>query len=196
MNHLSIFIFSVVLMLSCKAKKIKPEVPAADFFPVKSYLQGQLAQLDTSSSSFYKVETINGLADTTTIRNRDVKGYAASFTNIPDISAADTKNDYSIDHLYDDMLEAFVFTFTTKENHPIKREDVVLDPQLNEQGKNDITSVFVQMAEMRKDTSVQKNLLWQANKNFKIITTTEAPNLPVQTKTIQIFWNSFNSKNK
>jgi hypothetical protein len=196
MNHLLIFIFSTLFVISCKTKKPKPEVPAADFFPVKSYLQGQLAQLDTSSSSFYKVETIDGFSDTTTIRNSDVKGYAGSFTNIPDISAADTKNDYTIDHLYDDMLEAFVFTFTTKESHPIKREDVVLDPQLNDQGKNDIKSVFIQMDEMRKDTLVQKNLLWEANKNFRIITTIEAPNLPAQTKTIQVFWNAVNSKNK
>lgn len=196
MKRISFIILSAFVFVGCRSKKAKPDVPAADFFPVKSYLQGQVAQLDTSPASFYKVETINGRSDTVSIKNKDVKTYAADFINLPDISASAIKNDYSIDHLYDDMLEAFVFTFTTKEDHPVKREDVVLDPQLNDQGKNDIKSVFVQMDEIKKDTAVQKNLLWEANRNFKIITTLQVAQQPAQIKTVCIFWNVFAGKNK
>ena len=190
MNRIAI-IFFAVFIFSCKSKPVKPKVPAAEFFPVTSYLKGQVAMLDTSFYSFYKVETINGKIDTLSIRNKDVKLYAKDFTDLPDIGTSSIKDDYVIDNLYDDMLECFVFTFSTKQNYPVKREDVVLEPQPNEQNKNDIKSIFVQVEQQDKDTIVNKNLFWVANSNFKIITTKKLGDQPPQTKTVTIFWNGF-----
>lgn len=186
---------ALAFLLSCKSNRDKRDVPAEQFFPVTAYLKGELARLDTSLASFYKIETVDGKSDTTPIRNTDVKQYAKDFAALPDISAGEIKNDYQITHEYDDILNAFVFMFTTKEDHPVRREDVVLDPQPNSQGKNDIKSIFAEVWQMNGDSTVRKNMLWEAGKNFQVTTITEAGSTE-KTKKLQVFWNGFDSQNK
>lgn len=183
----------LVFMVGCKTKNKKPTVPAEQFFPVTSYLKGELSRMDTSLATFYKIETIDGKSDTVPIRNIDVKRYAADFATLPDISSEELKNDYEITHEYDDILNAFVFMFTTKEDHPVRREDVVLDPAPNEKGKNDIISVFVERWDNRGDTAIRKNMLWKAGENFQVTTVTEAGGIQ-KTKKLQVVWNGFDGQ--
>lgn len=188
------FFILLFLLAGCKAKKAKPDIPAEKFFPVTDYIRGELAKLDTSLATFYKIETANGISDTVPIRNADVKRYARDFATLPDISSNELKNDYQITHEYDDMLNAFVFMFTTNEDHPVKREDVVLDPAPNAQGKNDIQSIFVELWQNNGDTLVRKNMLWEAGKNFQVTTVSEAGGTQ-QTKKLQVVWNGFDGQN-
>ena len=188
------FLICLVLIAGCKAKKKSPEIPAEQFFPVTDYIKGELAKLDTSLGTFYKIETANGISDTVPIRNTDVKRYARDFATLPDISTDALRNDYQITHEYDDMLNAFVFMFTTNEDHPVKREDVVLDPAPNAQGKNDIQSIFVELWQNNGDTLVRKNMLWEAGKNFQVTTVSEAGGTQ-QTKKLQVVWNGFEGQN-
>lgn len=180
-----------LLVVSCKSKKDKkPEVPATNFFPVKDYINGQVARLDTSAYTFLKIQTVDGRSDTTTIRNAEVKEYAKDFLELPDISASDIKDDYEIAHLYDEELEAFAFTFTTKEDHPVKSEHVVVEPMPNAEGKNDIKSIFVDYWQTTGNEMIRKNLFWEANKSFQITIIPEAGN----TKRVRIVWNGFTSE--
>ena len=159
MNRLIVaFLFSLSLF-GCKSKKAKkPEVKAADFFPVKDYINGQVAKLDTSNYTFQKIETVDGRSDTTPIKNTEVKQYAKDFLELPDISSKDIKDDYEINHLYDEELQAFAFTFTTKEDHPVRSEHVVVEPMPNPEGKNDIKSIYVDMWQPQENTIIRKNL--------------------------------------
>src|SRR5688500_14669961 len=100
---LASFVFLIVL-IGCKGKNKKTDVPAEQFFPVTDYIKGELAKLDTSLATFYKIETVDGVSDTVPIRNTDVKRYARDFATLPDISSNELKNDYQITHEYDDML--------------------------------------------------------------------------------------------
>ena len=195
MNRLSIAFLLSLSFLGCKSKEAKKrEVPAADFFPVKDYINGQVAKLDTSAYSFLKIETTDGRSDTTTIKNNEVRQYAKDFLDLPDISSKEIKDDYEINHLYDEELEAFAFTFTTKEDHPVKSEHVVVDPMPNAEGKNDIKSIFVDMWQNREKANIRKNLFWEANKSFQITTTTEPQAGNSSTKRIRIVWNGFESQ--
>jgi hypothetical protein len=194
MSRITAFLFCSILM-ACKGKKNNTSVPADQFFPVPAYIKGELARLDTSLASFYKVETINGRSDTIPIRNEEVKQYASDFANLPDISTEDLKDDYQVTQTYDDMLGAYVFMFTTNENHPVRREDVVLDPELNAEGKNNIQSIFVELWDYSGDTAVRKNMLWEAGKNFQITTVGETAGSPT-TKKLQVFWNGFDSQSR
>ena len=190
---LASFVFLIVLT-GCKGKNKKTDVPAEQFFPVTDYIKGELAKLDTSLATFYKIETVDGVSDTVPIRNTDVKRYARDFATLPDISSNELKNDYQITHEYDDMLNAFVFMFTTNEDHPVKREDVVLDPAPNAQGKNDIQSIFVELWQNNGDTLVRKNMLWEAGKNFQVTTVSEAGGTQ-HAKKLQVVWNGFDGQN-
>lgn len=191
MKNLLFTLFLFSFLAGCGAKKKKPEVPEASFFPVVPYIKGEVARLDTSLSSFLKIETANGRSDTTPIKSTEVRRYAADFLSLPDISSPELKNDYEVTHLYDDMLNAFVFTFTTKEPHPVKREDVVLEPDAEDAGKNTVKSIFVERWGNENNTAVRKNLFWEAGKSFHVTTTSTLPNDSLSTKRLQVVWNRF-----
>lgn len=180
-----------VFLWSCKGKK-KSEVPADQFFPVPAYIHGELARLDTSLASFYKIETVDGRSDTVPIRNAEVRQYAAAFASLPDISSGELKNDYEVTKAYDDILGAYVFMFTTKEDHPVRREDVVLDTETDEDGANKIQSIFVEHWNDKGDTTIRKNMLWEAGKRFQITTVTSTGS-EQNTKKLQVIWNGFDS---
>lgn len=195
MKHFLMACFAPLFLIGCKSKKDnKPEVSAADFFPVKEYLNGQIARLDTSLYTFFKIETVDGRSDTTSIRNSDVKQYANDFRELPDLSDEEIRNDYSVDKFFDDIQNGFVFTYITKEDHPVKQQQVTVEPMFNEKGQNDIRSVFVDLWEMEDGTSVRKRMMWEAT-NFYITTTTEADGQPQKTKTTKIIWNGFDESN-
>ena len=194
MKNIVVVLFFTLCIVSCKSKKDeKPEVKAADFFPIKEYISGQVAKLDTANYQFLKIETIDGRTDTTPIKNSEVRQYANDFLTLPDISSKEIKDDYEIAHLYDEELDAFAFTFTTKENHPIRSEHVVVEPAPNAEMKNDIKSIFIDFWDARENKNIRKNLFWEANKSFQVTTTTEQQGKEASTKRVRIVWNGFES---
>jgi hypothetical protein len=193
MSRLIASFLCVAFFMSCKGKKKTSSVPADQFFPVPAYVKGELSRLDTSLATFYKIESADGKSDTVPIPNVEVKRYARDFATLPDISSGELKDDYEVTKAYDDILGSYVFMFTTKEDHPVRREDVVLDPALNAQGKNDIQSIFVELWQNSGDTAVRKNMLWEAGKNFQITTITDAGGTQ-KTKKLQVVWDGFDSQ--
>lgn len=183
------------VLLGCKGKKKKTSVPSEQFFPVSAYLKGEISRLDKSLHSFYKVETDSGRTDTVPIPNTEAKRLAADFYNLPDIGSEDLKDNYEVTHTYDDALNAFVFMFTTKEDLPVQREDVVLDPEPDAKGNYKILSIFAEVWKNNGDTTIRKNMLWNAGKSYQITTLTEAGGTE-KTEKLQVFWNGFDGTNR
>lgn len=194
MRFLACCTVSLLLLPACKGKNEKPEVPAEQFFPVSAYLKGEISRMDKSLNSFYKIETSEGKTDTVPISSAEAQRLAADFYTLPDISSDRLKNDYVVTHTYDDALNAFVFLFTTAENHLVQREDVVLDPQPDAKGNYPILSIFAMVQEARGDTAIQKNLLWEAGKRYQVTTVSRAGETE-QTKKLQVVWNGFDRQN-
>ena len=165
-------------------------MPRDNFF-VSDYIKGQVAVLDTIKYPFFKIETIDGKTDTSTITNTEAKNIAKEFIELPDISSENLRPDYDVSHLYDDLQEAFIFTYTTKENHPVQREDVTVEPQPNADNKNDIRSVYVDFQTAEENKSIRKNMLWDANKSFQITTTTDSPGTGQSIKRVTVIWKGF-----
>ena len=188
------FVFAVLLLLlvGCKSQKKKSDVPATNFF-VSDYLKGQVAMLDTVRHPFLKIETVDNHTDSSIISNTEVKNYAKNFLTLPDISSEKLKDDYEVSQLYDDLQEAFVFTYITKQNHPVQQENVTVEPQPNAKGQNDIRSVYADLWDSNKDTSIRKNMLWEANKSFQINTIIDVPGQPEKTRKLMIVWKGFDS---
>lgn len=183
------------LLIGCKGKKKKAPVPSEKFFPVSAYLKGEISRMDRSLASFYKVESMEGKPDTVPISNAEAKRLATDFYNLPDIGSDQLKDNYEVTHTYDDALNAFVFMFTTKEDLPVQREDVVLDPQPDAKGNYRIISIFAEVWKNSGDTTIRKNMLWNAGKNFQITTLSEAGGTE-KTKKLQVFWNGFEGTTK
>ena len=195
MNRIILLLLSLMLLIACNTKKeSKPAVPAANFF-VNDYIKGQVARLDTALFSFIKIETMDGRSDSMPIKNSDVRFYASDFLKLPDLAAAAIKDDYEVSHLYDELQNAFIFTYTTKENHPVREQHLTVEPEISPEGKSNIRSVYIDYWDSKGDTAIRKNMMWQAN-SFYITTTTEAPGQLQKIKTVKIIWNAFESQNK
>ena len=190
MNRIVFVLFPLLLLVGCKSKeKLKSDVPAANFL-VNDYIKGRVSQLDTSFFSFQKIETAEGHSDTVPIKNSDVRFFAQDFLNLPDLSSGDIKDDYEVSHLYDEIQQAFIFTYSTKEDHPVREQHVTVEPEINPGGKGNIRSVYVDFHDVKEDSSIRKNMMWEAN-SFYVTTITDASGQPQKIKTIKIIWRDF-----
>jgi hypothetical protein len=190
MKFLSYLFIIITLFSSCKSKRKKSD-PNAEFFPVAAYLKGQVAQMDTSLATIIKIEKIgNNAPDTSYIKREEFKKYAKEFIELPDISSKDLKEDYEVTNMYDDLLDAFIFTYTTtEEDHEIKKEDVILEPSAD--GNNKVKTVNIDKWVTKGDSTVHKILLWEADKRFLIITKMDKANQPEKIHTLEVKWNNF-----
>ena len=190
MNRILFVLVCICVLVSCKdKKKAKSDVPAANFL-VNDYIKGRVSQLDTSFFSFQKIETSEGHSDTVSIKNSDIRHYAQDFLRLPDLSSGDIKDDYEVSHLYDEIQQAFIFTYSTKEDHPVREQHVTVEPEMETGGKSNIRSVYVDFQDVREDSSIRKNMMWEAN-SFYVTTTTNATGQSQKIKTIKITWKDF-----
>lgn len=171
-------------------------MPVTNFFPAPTYIRGELKRLDTARLSFTKIETIAGRADTLPLKNTDVRQYAKDFLDLPDIATSELKDDYEVSQLYDDMQGAFVFNFITKAAHPLREENITVDPQPNAAGKNDIKSIYAKLEADSSGVPVTKILLWEAGKGFYTTTIFDPPGKSEQVKKVQVLWKGLEGANK
>ena len=171
-------------------------MPATNFFPAPTYIKGELKRLDTAHLTFTKIETTNGRSDTVVIKNTDVRQYANDFLALPDIASSGLKDDYEVSQLYDDMQGAFVFNFTTKEAHPLREENITVDPQPDASGKNNIKSIYAKLEQDSNNVPVTKIMFWDAGKGFYTTTMTEVPGKGEQIKKVQVLWNGLEGPEK
>src|SRR6478609_10770180 len=114
MNRWTILLCILVAFASCKHKKkvVNPNSDGA-FFPVVSFIRGQVKDIDTSLYRIIKIETNDNRTDTQFIKREDFKSYAKDFTEMPDISSDKLKDDYQETKTFDDVLKSFILTYST-----------------------------------------------------------------------------------
>lgn len=194
MNRMIIVLCLSLIVVCCrhKKKKLNPNTDGA-FFPVVSFIRGQVIDIDTSLYRIIKIETQDNHTDTQYIKREDFKTYAKDFTDLPDISSDKLKDDYEETKTYDDVLKSFILTYSTqvKENE-IQKEDVMIDPEPDENGNSKVRSIIVDVWPSHGDTIIHKSLLWQTNKRFLVVTKTDAPGLPEKITRLEVVWNDFN----
>ena len=179
----------IMAVIGCKEKKGDKEKEEA-FFPVLSFLKSQVKNIDTSVYPLMKIVTIDSVSDTAYIKREDFHSYANDFISIPDISSGKLKDQYVETKLYEEALKQAVLDYTAKNpNAEIRREEVMLVPDENTGGH--VKSIFISRWINSPDSTVQKNMYWQVDKRFQIVTIIQKKDQPDKIKTVQIIWNDF-----
>src|SRR6187399_2070762 len=97
----NIFVATGVLTLilfACKQKKTEDKNES--FFPALSFLQSQVADIDTSLYSIKKIVYIDSLhSDTSWVNREEFRGLAKDFLAIPDIARKKYKKLYAEEKL-------------------------------------------------------------------------------------------------
>ena len=172
-----LLLLSIPLLTQCKSGAKKEDAYA--FFPVASFVKGQVKALDSSLATFTKIELVNGKTDTTVISRQDAQALARDFMQLPAID----EDDYTETEQYDDLIQQVVINQIPKDQSAtIQRQAVLIQPgPIGEEDK--VKTIIIDQLLNDKSGAVQKNLLWEVDTRFQITTVTpQGPNR------LQVIW--------
>ena len=136
-----------------------------NFFPVTTYLKGEIYGIKTGGITPIKKITTGNKTDSSWVHANEFDSVFAVFLN-PLIDTANLKNIYTEKKFLDQTLDAYTFTYDIMDNKPdtfaFKHWDVYVDPESNK----------VKRIYMAKTVDAQTDLklFWESGKWCKIIT--------------------------
>ena len=181
-----LFLLSLLLFTTCKTK-VKEADGASGFFPVLSYLQSQVRQVDTSVYSITKITKTAGRQDTVYLRREEFRAAAQDFLALPDLTAEENK--YTETKLYDEDLKKVVISYAPKNKAAasgITRQEILIEP--GDQTSDQVQTIYIETALHNSDSTVQKRLTWNVAKNFQVITIINKEGRPETVQTTDVFW--------
>ncbi len=180
-----LLIFFSIGFISCKSKKEDGE--NTSFFPVLSFIKSQVAEVDTSVYPILKIVTVDSLSDTVYIKREEFRQYANDFLTMPDISAKKSTDDYLETKLYDEDLKMVILNYMPKDvNKEIRREEVMIEP--GQQSDDKVKTIIIDQLITNKDSSIQKNMLWQVDKHFQVIKIISKINQAEKIEKLKVVW--------
>ena len=183
-----IVMLAIFILLSCSSKKKNKNTE--EIFPVRSFLQSQVKQVDTSLYRIVKVEKIDTNVTKSYVSREDFRALAKDFLSMPDISAVEWKDDYDGSKMFEEDMKAILMYTTQEKENEIQRLDVILEPGSGE-ATGKVQTIIVYLIKSNNDSTVIKNMVWYVDKRFTIVTKTQKKNQPEKAKTVEVIWNDF-----
>jgi hypothetical protein len=181
-------ILFLALFLSCNSKK-KEKTEPVSLFPVNSYINSQVAHVDTSLYSIIRIlKNDNGIDDTTHHRREEFRALAKDFLDMPDLTDSDFEGRYTKDPIYDQTMNRVIITMlpVDPENEEIQRQEVVIRP---DPSGDKVTSIIIDWVRSNRDSAVQKKMLWQVDESFQVTTIKKLKAQPETITTYRVVWN-------
>lgn len=182
----------MIFSFSCghKTKVVTPEKPgksAPVFFPVSSYISGQLTDLRQQPVTPLKITTVNGHTDSLWIKPEDVSAFAEPFLH-PVIDSITLSKYYSESSFVDQTLNSITLSYDpiNYEHDPlsIKSMAVYIDPQTNK-----VTRIYIEKPLPAAHGSRNEQLTWKSASWCKITTITEDEGKPAGIREEKVIWN-------
>ena len=183
-----LFLFVVIATTACKQKK--KEI-VKHFISVLSLIKKQVAHVDTSLYAIMKVVYKDSLhSDTTYIPREQFAEVAKEFLDIPDLADEKVAARYKEDPVtHDEMLNRVIITYlpVNPEKEDVKRQEILATPVAGEDAK--VNNIIIIHEISNRDSFVQKKMLWQMDKSFQVVTTSQQPGKPEIIITTRVSWN-------
>jgi hypothetical protein len=140
---------------------------------VLAFLHGQISRLDAGTASLTLYNTHNGKEDSSHIRTSDVQSMTAPFlVALSSLStgqgtASGWASLYKESSFPDSSNYRTVISFQAlSDSTPLNMVDVYINPDTKS-----IRKMYLQYSLHRADSSVSKQLIWETDKSFTLITT-------------------------
>ncbi len=187
---LFIILPAFILSAGCKSKKEdNTKTKDGEVIPILSYIQSQIAHVDTSLYQIIKLtprDSINW--DTAYIKREEFRGYAKDFLDLPDLTQKKYTDSFEESKFFDATLNQAVFTYTPKDrNNEIQREEITIEPGTD--GKDKVKNIFADRIINSKDSTVNKKMLWVVDEGFQVTTIIQKTGQPESISTLKINWN-------
>lgn len=191
-KYIVLFLPVMLAMTACKSEKKEPE---KKFVSVLSLIKSQVAHVDTSLYSIVKIVTTDSLHhDTTYIRREEFSAAAKDFLAIPDLSDKKVAKRYKEETMYDKTMNRVIITYTPEnpDKEEIQKQELLVTPDLATGDK--VNNIIINRVISNRDGFMQKNMLWQMDKSFQVVTTLQKPGKPETTTTMKVGWNEDNDQ--
>jgi hypothetical protein len=184
-----ILLASVTLFLgACKQKKEKEG--KEPFIPVLSFINSQVADVDTSLNPIRKITYIDSLHnDTVYVKREEFRGLAKDFLEMPDLMEKKYSDHYTEEKRFDETMNRVIISYVPDdpENEDIQKLDVLMTP--NSATGDKLNNLIIERLVSNKDGYIHKMMLWQVDRSFQVTTTTQKPGQPESTSTYKVTWN-------
>jgi hypothetical protein len=190
---LLVIILALLLSGACKQKK-KEKRPEDRFFPVLSFIQSQVAHIDTSLYPIRKLVYVDSTrTDTLFIKREQFRELASDFLRLPDLSDSKFEDRYIEKRTFDTTLNRVILILepVKPEKEEIQRQEVLIRP---DNTGDRVTSIIIDYLLNNKDSLVQKRMLWQVDKSFQVIITRQLPGQAEMSTTSKVIWNEENDE--
>lgn len=175
-------------LFSCKQKE---EEPAKKFISVVAMIKAQVAHVDTSLNPIIKIVSRDSTQqDTISLSREDFAKEAKDFLEIPDLADKKVAKRYKEDPpLYDDMLGRVIFKYTPidPDKEEVKSQEFLATPVPGKEAK--INNIMIVREISNRDSFLQKKMLWQMDKSFQVVTTSQKPGQSEVTTVTRVVWN-------
>ena len=187
-NYLLLLLPVVILTSSCKQKKKEED---KHFISVVSLIRKQVEHVDTSVYNIVKTVYTDSLhIDTTYIPREQFADVAKDFLDIPDLSDKKVAKRYKEDlAVQDEMINRVIITYTpvNPDNEEVKKQELLATPIPGQEAR--VNNIIIIREINNRDSFLQKKMLWQLDKSFQIVTTSQKPGKPEIFTTTKVTWN-------
>lgn len=184
------FLFPAII--ACKKKKKEPE---KNFVSVLSLIKAQVAHVDTSLYPIMRIAYIDSLhSDTVFIPREEFSAAAKDFLDIPDLSDKKTARRFKEETMYDGTINRVVITYipVSPADEEIQKQELLVTP--NSVSGDKVNSIIINRVISNRDSLLQRNMLWQMDKYFQVITIRQLPGKPETITTVKVTWNEGNDQ--
>lgn len=188
------FVLAAIFSLGLIACKQKSKDTPEKLFPVLSFIQSQVAQVDTSLYAIRKIIPADSAGnDTLPMRREEFRNAARDFLSLPDLAAAEYAGRYAQSKQFDETINRVLLVYTplNAEEEEVQREEVLIKP---DGGGDKVTNIIIHSIANTKDSLVEKRLLWKVDKSFQVIITRQLPGQPETSSTFKVVWNEDDDK--
>lgn len=177
----------IVALSACKDKEKEDE---KKFISVLSLIEKQVAHIDTSLYAITKYVIKDSLhIDTLYIPREEFRSVAKDFLEIPDLSAKKVATRYKEETRYDELLNRVIISYLplNPEKEEIQKQELLVTPNIATGDK--VNTILISRVINNRDGFLQKEMLWQMDKSFQVVTTTQKPGQPEIIITTKVIWN-------
>jgi hypothetical protein len=179
---------TIAVTIGCKQKDKNEQ---KSFISVVSLIKKQVQHIDTSLYSIMKIVSVDSFHnDTTYILREQFAEAAKDFLDIPDLSDPKIASRYKADPvIQDEMLNRVIIGYTPvdPEKEEVKKQEILATPVPGEEAK--IHNIIITREISNRDSFLQKKMLWQIDKSFQVVTTSQKPGMPEKSITTKVTWN-------
>ena len=188
----SILLSLAFLHICChsKSKTIhaeKENKPAPVFFPVTSYLKGQINALSKSEVTPLKITSFQQHQDSAWLKIPDLPGIAQPFLH-PVIDSVNLVKFYKESSFFDQTINAITLSYDpiSYQQDPLALKSLVvyIDPKTN-----NVTRIYIEKVIATDKGNSLQQLTWKSDKWFKITTITEHEGSQPDIRDEKVIWN-------